>query len=244
MSKKRRGLPSSLIDALLLRSKRRCALCYRSGNTHPQPGSVAHIRAESAGESDSLDNLVYLCAMHHATLDRQGSGNWSPAEVAAARDELYRDMDREAADLTSHRPRVFIVHGHDEEARHQLVRFLERVGIDAVSLVDRPNFGLTILEKFERNTDVSYAIALLPTDDQGGQARQNVIFELGYLMGLLGRHNVCALAKPGVEVPSDFHGMQFLQLDARGEWREVLRRELIAAGLPVATGEDSKGLEA
>jgi predicted nucleotide-binding protein len=89
------------------------------------------------------------------------------------------------------------VHGHDEAVLQGLARFLEKLGLEAIVLREQPNKGLTIIEKFEDSADeVGFAVVLLTPDDVGGiaaqdsqsaRARQNVIFELGYFSGKLGR---------------------------------------------------------
>jgi predicted nucleotide-binding protein len=66
-----------------------------------------------------------------------------------------------------------------------------------------------------------------------GRARQNVILELGYFTGRLGRRKVCALFKPGIEIPSDFHGVLFLELDEPGAWKTKLANELRKAGMEI-----------
>ncbi len=112
--------------------------------------------------------------------------------------------------------KIFIVHGHDEEAKYSLARFLEKLGIEVIILHEQPNGGRTIIEKFEDYSDVSYAVVLLTPNDLGGgkndldflpRARQNVIFELGFFIGALGRERVCALHKGEVEIPSIFRGI-------------------------------------
>ena len=79
---------------------------------------------------------------------------------------------------------------------------------------------------------------LLTPDDVGGEAptqlrrraRQNVIGEMFWFAGKLGRSRVCALKKGDVEVPSDFAGVVYTDMDDRGAWKAELRRELQAAG--------------
>jgi predicted nucleotide-binding protein len=91
---------------------------------------------------------------------------------------------------------------------------------------------------------VHFAVVLLTADDRGGtmktaydaqkpRARQNVILELGFFLGKLGRKRVCAIYQEGVEIPSDYSGVVFVPLDADGAWRMKLTRELKAAGLEV-----------
>ena len=93
-------------------------------------------------------------------------------------------------------------------------------------------------------SDVGFAIVLLTPDDRGGEAslpyekqkpraRQNVIFELGYFIGRLGRQRVCGLYKPDVELPSDYTGVLYIPVDKQGGWRLALAKEMKAAGLPV-----------
>lgn len=100
--------------------------------------------------------------------------------------------------------RIFIVHGHDAAARESVARFLENLGFEAVILHEQANRGRTVIEKVEANSDVGFAVVLLTPDDLGRgiseadlepRARQNVLLELGYFIGRLGRENVCALKR-------------------------------------------------
>jgi predicted nucleotide-binding protein len=138
--------------------------------------------------------------------------------------------------------RVFVVHGHDEGAREMTARFLEQLGLDPIILHDQPNQGRTIIEKFEHYADVGFAVVLLTPDDRGrsnsarvltSRARQNVVMELGFFLGKLGRKRVCTLYVEGVELPSDYFGVAFLPLDRSGTWRLMLARELKAAGYEI-----------
>lgn len=139
---------------------------------------------------------------------------------------------------------VFLVHGHDEAVIHETARLLERLDLKVVILREQPNSGRTIIEKFVDYSNVGFAVVLLTGDDRGGvktlgfdeqklRARQNVILELGYFLGKLGRHRVCTLYQEDIEIPSDYHGVLFLPLDRPGAWRLALARELKAAGLDI-----------
>lgn len=137
--------------------------------------------------------------------------------------------------------RVFVVHGRDEETRESVARFIEKLGLRAIILDEQPNEGRTIIEKFEDHGDVGFAVVLLTPDDVGAskdecsnlqpRARQNVILELGFFIGRLGRKQVCALLKGGIEIPSDFSGVLWVPLDPNGAWRFALAKEMKAAGL-------------
>jgi predicted nucleotide-binding protein len=139
--------------------------------------------------------------------------------------------------------RVFLVHGHDEAALHETARFLSKLEQSVLILREQPNKGQTIVEKFEEYSDVGFAVVLLTPDDSGSpaenpeqarpRARQNVIFELGYFIGRLGRNRVCALYRRGVEIPSDYAGVLYVEMDDRGGWKLELAKELKAANLPV-----------
>ncbi len=139
--------------------------------------------------------------------------------------------------------RVFVVHGHDHGSLQEVVRFLERLDLEAVILSEQPNEGRTIIEKFEQESDVGFAVILMTPDDVGHskttpdvtepRARQNVVLELGYFVGALSRSRVCALRKGEVEIPSDLHGLLYLDLDDAGGWRLELAKEMKQAGLEV-----------
>jgi predicted nucleotide-binding protein len=76
-------------------------------------------------------------------------------------------------------------------------------------------------------------LALAVHNLQKLRARQNVILELGFFLGKLGRKRVCALYQHNVEIPSDYAGVLFVPIDSGGAWRLPLARELKAAGLDI-----------
>jgi predicted nucleotide-binding protein len=146
--------------------------------------------------------------------------------------------DEEPEKPTAATKRVFIVHGHADGPREAVARFLEQLGLEPVILHEHANQGRTIIEKFEAHADVGFAIVLLTADDVGGpqqgkqrsRARQNVILELGYFIGRLGRGQVCALKVGDLELPSDILGVAWTPLDPGGAWKQGLAKELEAAG--------------
>ncbi|MCS5882792.1 nucleotide-binding protein [Klebsiella pneumoniae subsp. pneumoniae] len=125
--------------------------------------------------------------------------------------------------------KVFIVHGHDDGARETVARFLERIGLEAIILHEQANQGRTIIEKVVAHSDVGFAVVLLTPDDEGcvkggtpePRARQNVLLELGYFIGRLGRDKVCALKRGAVEIPSDFAGVVWETMDSGGGWKPM-----------------------
>jgi len=137
--------------------------------------------------------------------------------------------------------KVFVVHGHDEGARESAARFLEKLDFEAIILHERASRGCTVIEKVEAHGDVGFAVVLLTPDDEGcvkggtprPRARQNVVLELGYFVGRLGRNRVCALKRGDVEIPSDFEGVVYVPFDESGAWKQALGRELEAAGFEI-----------
>jgi predicted nucleotide-binding protein len=133
---------------------------------------------------------------------------------------------------------VFVVHGHDDAARLDVCALLTKAGFTPVVLHEQANRGQTVIEKLERHSDVGFAVVLLTPDDKGGpadgdmhpRARQNVIAELFYFIGKLGRARVCALKKGELEIPSDIGGVVYVTLDDHGGWKNTLLRELEGAG--------------
>ena len=146
-----------------------------------------------------------------------------------------------------HRPDdcVFIVHGRDEGRRETVARLVEKLGLRAVILDERPMRGRALLEKFEEEAEeADYAIVIAmpedrgagpgdPLPDQPNRARQNVIIEVGYFMGLLGRDRVALLSQAPLELPSDLGGIGYVRME--GDWQTRLARELLAAGMRVDT---------
>lgn len=138
---------------------------------------------------------------------------------------------------------VFVVHGHETETKESVARILDRIGLEPIILHEQPNAGRTIIEKFEVYSDVGFAVVLLTPDDVGAlaseaanlktRARQNVILELGYFLGRLTRSRVCALYKKGVEIPTDYQGVLYIELDPAGAWRTKVAQELVEAGFSI-----------
>ena len=140
-------------------------------------------------------------------------------------------------------PDIFIVHGHDDAAKHEVARLLEQLGLHPIILHEQPDRGRTIIEKFEDHAKVGFAVVLLTPDDIGypkdthtdakPRARQNVVLELGFFLGKLGRAGVCALLKDGVEIPNDYAGVLYKPMDAMGAWKFALAKEIKEAGIEV-----------
>lgn len=136
--------------------------------------------------------------------------------------------------------KVFIVHGHDGEPKQAAARFVENLGFEAIILHEQASSGNTIIEKIEANSNVGFAIVLYTPCDLGAskgekdqlkpRARQNVIFEHGYLIGKIGRKNVCALVKGDIEKPNDISGVVYIKMDESEAWKYQVAKEMKACG--------------
>jgi predicted nucleotide-binding protein len=175
------------------------------------------------------------------------TGNTPIIEIEP-QDNLFRDdLGRPGGQTAQNVPTpntVFLVHGHNEAMREMSARLLERLGLTAIILNEQVSGSDTVIEKLERYASVHFAVVLMTGDDVGGmkspanqilqdRARQNVLLELGYFMGKIGRRKVCVLYERGVELPSDYYGVVYIEIDKTGAWRYTLAKELKQAGLQV-----------
>lgn len=152
---------------------------------------------------------------------------------------IEKDSNSQFASERPNSKRVFIVHGHAESVINDVARTIEKLGLESVILREQPSSGKTIIEKFESCAkDARFAVVLLTADDkiegeEGFRARQNVIFEMGFFMGALGRSHVMCLLQENVEKPGDIDGVVYTLLDKAGSWKLSLMKELRASGYSV-----------
>lgn len=158
-------------------------------------------------------------------------------------------------DNPSHKmPQVFLIHGRDKVFNEKVRVFLSQHGIEHITLDSQANEGKTVIEKFEKHSNVHYAIVLLTPDDLGcfheecncnkswgkraaackPRVRENVMFEWGYLMAKLGRERVACLMKDSLELPSDLKGIVWHPVNGDDDSIPVsVLRELEQAGFPI-----------
>ena len=209
------------------------------------------------GESSSYVNDLGQISFWSMTSDpRQQNKAWLEGKeavinlLATAEEELTVFGYPTAGTAEAHAPvfsrKVFVVHGHDHALKDIVARLLGQLELEPIILHEHPNSGRTIIEKFEDYSDVAFAVVLLTPDDVGREkvkppeedrprARQNVVLELGFFLGRLGRERVAALhrVESRFELPSDYSGVLFVPVDDGGNWRLKLVQELKAAGLEI-----------
>ena len=164
-------------------------------------------------------------------------------KVDLLKSDIEESNTEVATSMELNMSQVFIVHGHDEEAKTKTARFVEKLGLEAIILHEKASSSKTIIEKIEEYSNVGFGIILYTPCDVGGKqtnkpelrsrARQNVVFEHGFLIGKIGRSNVCALVKGDVEIPNDISGVVYVQMDNGDSWKYTIAKEMQAIGYSV-----------
>lgn len=135
--------------------------------------------------------------------------------------------------------KVFIVHGREAENLKIIEDYITELGFIPIVLYKEVNPGHTVIEKLEKNSDVFAAIILMTPDDKGyligeetnckTRARQNVVFEYGYFIGVIGRTSTIVIDYGVEEKPSDCSGIVLTNNNVSSEMDKVKLQ--IATGL-------------
>jgi len=187
------------------------------------------------------ENFIWVVTKEEAFGDDEYTQDVTTEIIKAARVRMKESLKLSANSSSTEidNKKVFIVHGHDESVKISVARFLERLDLKPIILHEQASGGATIIEKIENNADVGFGIVLYTPCDLGKaktddelqmRARQNVIFEHGYLIARLGRSNVCALVKDDIEKPNDISGVVYVNYDSGNGWHMELFKELKNAG--------------
>lgn len=200
------------------------------GFIQPKFGSYADRRKFLAEEFSPALNVLEFG--HTVEMEKRSESFTQSASTASRESPLIKK-------------KVFIVHGRDNEAKQEVARYIERLGIEVIILHEQASSGMTIIEKIEHYAnEADFALVLYTACDLGrgiheskvhpkNRARQNVVFEHGYLMATLGRKNVCALVKGEIETPNDISGVIYVGLDVAGAWKIEVKKELQACGYQI-----------
>ncbi len=187
----------------------------------------------------SNDHVAYIAACKEGLLTTRDVFEDYLCEMKEESEERLENKDKNENLQRISYLKIFVVHGHDGELKEAVARLVEHAGLTPIILSEQVNRGATIIEKFEKNANVPAAICLFTADDFGREkkedeervrARQNVIFETGYLMGKLGRENIIIIADEGIEMPSDLSGV--VRTD-KEEWKVSLIKEMKDIGYKI-----------
>lgn len=202
------------------------------------------------GEQFLFGDGVILCVYNTGRLVWQGKETPLKGKI---RELIGADNDQEfeqsgfapiTSSIQSKSNKVFIVYGHDAQAREQLELLLRRLRLEPIVLQNVVSVGQTVIEKLESNTEVNFACVLLTPDDEGHRldhheekrkrARQNVVLEMGMFLAKLGRKRVAILMKGDLEKPSDIEGLLYIKFDdSVFEVKDKLAAELQEAGFKI-----------
>jgi len=153
---------------------------------------------------------------------------------------------QQATSASDARRRVFVVCGTDSEMKQTITNALTKLKIVPVVMCEEPSQGKKIVERFADYEDIGFAVILLSPDDsvyikdespikRKLRPRQDVVFELGFLLGKLGKSNVLVFFREcaNFEIPTDFEGIKVTAFDDRESWKLALLRELTNCGYSV-----------
>lgn len=195
------------------------------------------------GEQFRFDNGEIVNVYDNGTVDVQGKNREAVMTLLG-----LTKAPTKAKTATAQARNVFVVYGHDEEAKTQLEAMLRRWKLEPIILDQLPSEGQTIIEKLEkyRDADVAFAVVLATPDDEGYptgkadekrfRARQNVVLELGVMLTKLGRNRVAILLKnqKDMERPSDIQGLIYIPfIDKVDETKVQLAKEMEKQGIVV-----------
>lgn len=220
--------PTDIARVVVKQSERTTKEYSKIENDNMSPGIIMYISPQ-----DTVDYDKYMTditkQLFKNVKEKIDAGKTEPKTIKA----------KDKPDMT----KVFIVHGQDETAKLDVARFIEKLGFEAIILHEQVSSGKTIIEKIEEFSNVGYGVVLYTPCDLGAKkgddknlrarARQNVVFEHGYLIAKLGRRNVCALVKGEIEIPNDISGVVYVPLDDHKAWKLELAKELRNAGYSV-----------
>jgi len=211
-----------------------------------QPAEIPSRWQQSQGNDKAADKKLTFMRVDKSGQIAKPKTQRKPVDMSITIDGEHVESGSEVSNskqTQDGKPTIFIVHGHDEAALNAVRVFVsQKTGVLPISLAEQPGRGNTIIEKFERHgVRADYVIVLLTPDDVGTtavaaeaaepmqrRARQNVVLELGYFIGSLGRDKVVVI-DAGVERPSDLAGLSYVAYP--GDWKINLLTELQDAGL-------------
>ena len=132
-------------------------------------------------------------------------------------------LAQSAKSVSDERRRIFVVCGTDNEMKKVITDALTKLRLVPVVMCEEQSQGRKIVERFEEYADVGFAVVLLSPDDfvyvkeesptkRKLRPRQDVVFELGFLLGRLGEGKVLVFFRECVnfEGPTDFEGLKLL----------------------------------
>ena len=127
--------------------------------------------------------------------------------------------------------KIFLVYANDIGMKEEVSSFLSKVGVSSIVLKEATSSSESMIDELERYDDVPYAIVMLNPDASG--ISENTVYELGLIVGRLGRNRVCGLVKNQIDILANYSGVSYVPIDPAGAWKFLLLKQLKDAGFDV-----------
>ncbi|MCI0507753.1 MAG: nucleotide-binding protein [Gammaproteobacteria bacterium] len=127
--------------------------------------------------------------------------------------------------------KIFIVYANDIGMKDDVSSFLSKVGLSTVVLKDSAGSNSSLIDELDKHDNAPYAIVMLNPDASG--IAGNTVYELGMIVGRLGRNRVCALVKKNIDILADYSGISYVPVDSPGAWKFLLIKQLKDAGFNI-----------
>lgn len=141
---------------------------------------------------------------------------------------------------------IFIVYGKNEYMKMAVTDYIEHIGLKTIDLYEDSPSGLQSIFNALLNcaSVADCAIVLLSADEAiinketkktTYRAQQNVIFEMGFFAGFLGKNKVIVLYEKNsnFEFPSGISDIFYIDYDPNGKWKDKLYSNLIKIGFEI-----------
>ena len=208
---------------------------------------------DAVAEMNSRDDWAVEAVTYDAAANFQDGLNSASTQLLAIKEDVEKHFagdvvtDKDIGGNTLPGNKVFIVHGHDEKLLLAVEKAIRTLALEPIVLKEQPDEGMTLIQKFEKNSEeVGFVVFLLTNDETAtvhktqkteAHARQNVIFEMGYFFNEFRRSDgshrgILALLQEGVAKPGDIDGLVYCQYHEGDDgWKLRLAKELSAAGV-------------
>jgi len=160
-------------------------------------------------------------------VSRPAANEQAPARTAPSVSEPVSRVIRAPGNSN----KIFVVYADDGAIKRDLTDFLSRIGIAPVLIKGKPGQLTTLLDQLHEHGDVSYAVVLL--DPAESSITQDVVFELGILVGCLGPYRICGLLRNKLDILANYSGISYVAFDPAGAWKFMMIKHLKSVGYDV-----------
>ena len=127
--------------------------------------------------------------------------------------------------------KIFLVYANDIGMKGDVSTFLSKMGVSTIVLKDSADSSASLIDELDKHEDVHYAIVMLNPDAAG--ISENIVYELGLVVGRLGKNRVCGLVKEYISILANYSGISYVPVDPAGAWKFLLIKQLKEAGFNI-----------